>query len=262
MAVRPPAVAAVLRCSIVVAWLAVASASAGAETTLNLGARLSHDSNVNGAPSSGNRQADTALAANATAGWYRALDEARSTYLIGQLGATATAYRRYGNLDHTLLLGNVGLYGQLAPEWTAQLTARLFHLDTQQSTRDAHGRGLTVELKRQLTPQFWVKALADHEHTEARSATFSYSGPTLGVALGWMPREHTFVTAGYSRNRRDFRSTPAFETRTDTFYVEVARRVAKNWYVSGGYAFRDHDSNVGGIGYASHLVSLGLSYSF
>ena len=245
--------------------LGVLSASARAELTFNAGARLSRDNNVNGspdAPTKDNQRSDSYLSVNASVGYFAPLDVAKTLYFVGQVGATTAAYNRFSNLNSSTLLLSAGLYKQLSPAWSVQFTGRGFTLDTRQSTRDSNGLGATFELKNQLSETLWVKGIVDYEDSHADSNTFSYRSPTYGLSLGYLPLKDTFVNVGYSRARREFRSTLPFNTTTNSLYADLTQRLSKNWYLNGGYAFRENDSNIGGTRYTNHVVSVGLSFSF
>ena len=155
-----------------------------------------------------------------------------------------------------------GFYKQLSPDWSGQLTGRGFIRDTRQDARDSGGLGATLEIKRQLGQKLWVKAVADYEDNKADLRAFSYTGQTYGVNFGYLPLQDTFVNFGYSHAKRDFDTASPFRTTTQTVFAEVTQRLAKNWYLNGGYAYRDNDSNVAGTAYTNHVVSLGLNFSY
>lgn len=246
----------------------LAAASAGpaqAEVTLNAGARLSRDNNVNGSPdtpSKANQLSDSFLSLSASAVYFTPLDAAQKSYFIGQVGAFSSVYDKFDNLDTSMLVTSAGLYHQLSPTWSGQVTGRGFIRDTRQEDRDSDGLGVTLEIKKQLGQKVWIKGVADHEDNEANLSTFSYSGETYGVNLGWLPRENTFVNVGYSHSERDFEGTVAFVSKSETLFVELSQRMAKNWYLNLGYAHGDNDSNFAGTAYTNHVVSAGVSFSY
>ncbi len=235
---------------------------AHADITLNAGAKLTYETNVNGAPDKANQQSDTYRTLNASAVYYTPLDLAKTSYFIGQVGALSTAYNRFDNLDNSMVMASAGLYKQLSPAWSGQFTGRGFIRDTQQDARDSTGFGTTLEIKRQLGRTLWVKAIADYEDNKAGLSAFSYTGQAYGVNFGYLPLQDTFVSWGYSHAQRDFNTDPRFETTTQTAFAEVTQRLAKNWYLNGGYAYRHNDSNIAGTAYANHIVSLGLNFSY
>ena len=236
-----------------------------AEFTLNAGARLSHDNNVNGSPDTptkANQRSDTFLTLNASAVYFTALDAAQTSYFIGQVGAVNTTYNKFSNLNNSMLVGSVGLYQQLSPNWSGQITARGFTRETRQSDRNADGYGGTLEIKYQMTPTLWVKAVGDYEDSKANLRTFSYTGDTYGLNLGYLPLKDTFVNVGYSHTTRDFKSAVPFVSKTDSLFAQVSQRVAKNWYLNAGYAYGRNDSNFAGTAYTNHVISVGLSFSY
>ena len=238
---------------------------AQADVTLNAGAKLTHETNVNGSPDTptkANQKSDTYLTLNASAVYYTQLDTAKTSYFIGQVGALTSAYDKFDNLDNTMLVASAGFYKQLSPTWSGQITGRGFTRDTQQSARDADGFGATLEIKNQLSQSLWVKAIADYEDSKANLASFSYTGQTYGVNLGYLPLQNTFLNFGYSHATRDFETASAFSTTTQTLFADVTQRLAKNWYLNGGYAYQDNDSNIAATGYTNHIVSLGLNFSY
>lgn len=238
---------------------------AQADVTLNAGAKLTHETNVNGSPDTptkANQESDTYLTLNASAVYYTPLDAAKSSYFIGQIGAFTSAYDKFDNLNNSMLMASAGFYKQLSPTWSGQITGRGFSRDTQQSTRDANGFGATLEIKNQLSQNLWVKATADYEDSEANLDSFSYTGQTYGMNLGYLPLKDTFVNLGYSHATRDFETTSAFSTTVQTLFAEVSQRLAQNWYLNGGYAYQDNDSNIAATGYTNHIVSLGLNFSY
>lgn len=238
---------------------------AQAEVTFNAGARVSHDNNVNGSPDTptkANQRSDNYLTLNTSAVYFTPLDPAQTRYFIAQLGAMYSAYNIYNNLDSSMLVASAGLWQQLTPTWIGQITARSFARNTQHSTRDSRGYGGTLEVRKQLSDKVWVKGVADYEDNAANLGAYSYTGKTWGVNLGYMPLQDTFVNFGYSHNNRDFKSTAPFNSTSKTLFVEISQRLAKNWYLNGGYAYGDNDSNYAGTAYTNHIVSAGLSFSY
>lgn len=238
---------------------------APAEVNLNAGARLSVDNNVNGSPDSptkSNQRSDGYLSLNASAVYYTPLDAAKTRYFIGQAGAVSAFYNKFNNLDSSMLAASAGLYQQLSPTWSGQVTGRGFIRETEQSARDSDGFGATLEIKKQLSRTVWIKGVADYEDNSADLRSFSYTGETYGAYLGYLPFKDTFLNVGYSHNSRDFESTPSFRSTTQTVFAEVAQRLAKNWYLNGGYAYLDNDSNISGTAYTNHIFSAGVSLSY
>lgn len=241
------------------------AAPAQADVTLNAGAKLTHEINVNGSPDTpikANQKSDNYLTMSASAMYYTPLDVSKTGYFIAQIGALSSAYGKFDNLDNTMLAASAGLYRQLSPSWSGQITGRGFTRDTKQSERDANGFGATLEIKDQLSQRLWIKAIADYEHSTANLDAFSYAGKTYGVSLGCVPLQNTFLNFGYSHASRDFETASAFKTTTQTLFVDVTQRLANNWYLNGGYAYQNNKSNIAGTGYTNHIVSLGLNYSY
>ena len=241
------------------------TAPAQADVTLNAGARLTHETNVNGSPDTptkANQESDTYLTLNASAVYYTPLDTAKTRYFIGQIGALSSAYDKFDNLDNTMLVASAGLYKQLSSAWSGQVTGRGFTRNTKQSERDANGLGATLEIKNQLNQTVWVKGIADYEDSKANLSAYSYTGETYGVNLGYLPLKDTFVNLGYSHATRDFKTTSPFKTTAQTLFADVTQRMAKNWYLNGGYAYQDNDSNFAGTAYTNHIVSLGVNFSY
>lgn len=238
---------------------------AQADVTLNAGAKLTHETNVNGSPdtpTTANQKSDTYLTLNASAVYFTPLDAAKSSYFIGQIGALTSAYDKSDSLDNSMLVASAGFYKQLSPSWSGQVTGRGFMRTTQQSARDADGFGATLEIKNQLSQSVWIKAIADYEDSTANLDAFSYTGESYGVNLGYMPLQNTFINLGYSHATRDFDTASAFSTTTQTLFADVSQRLAKSWYLNGGYAYQDNDSNIASTGYTNHIVSLGLNFSY
>lgn len=245
--------------------LAVLAGSAHAEVTLNAGARASHDNNVNGSPDTptkANQRGDNYLSLNASAVYYTPLDAAKSRYFIGQAGVMSATYNAVTTLNNSGLVATAGLYQQLSTTWSGQATGRGFTRNTRQTARDSDGYGGTLELKKQLSQTVWVKAVADYEDSKANLTTYSYTGNTWGLNLGYLPLKDTFVNLGYSHNKRDFKSTAPFHSTSETLFVELSQRLAKNWFLNGGYAYGDNNSNYAGTAYTSHVVSAGVSLSY
>lgn len=250
---------------IVAGALTLLVGSAHAEVTLNAGARLSHDNNVNGSPDTptkANQRGDNYLSLNASAVYFTPLDAAKTRYFIGQVGAMSSAYNAFTSLNNSGLVATAGLYQQLSSTWSGQVTGRGFTRYTRQTERDSDGYGGTLELKKQLSQTVWVKAVADYEDSKANLTTYSYTGNTWGVNLGYLPLQDTFVNLGYSHNKRDFKSAAPFNSTSKTLFVEVSQRLAKNWFLNGGYAYGDNNSNYAGTAYTNHVVSVGVSFSY
>jgi hypothetical protein len=245
--------------------LAALAGPARAEVTFNAGAKLSYDNNVNGSPDTptkANQKSDNYLSLNASAVYFTPLDSAQTSYFIGQIGAFSSAYNKFDNLDSSMLVASAGIYQQLSPTWSGQVTGRSFTRDTKQTERDSNGFGGTLEIKNQLSQTVWVKGIADYEDSKANFGTFSYTGETYGVNLGYLPLKDTFVVLGYSHATRDFKTTVPFRTTAQTLFADVTQRLAKNWYLNGGYAYLKNDSNIAGTAYTNHIVSVGLNFSY
>lgn len=247
------------------ALLAALPVSAQADITFNAGARMSHDNNVNGSPDTptkANQLSDNYLSLNTSAVYFTPLDAAQTRYFIGQVGAFSSSYNKFGNLNSSMLVASTGLWQQLSPIWSGQVTGRGFTRSTKQSDRDSSGFGGTLEIKNQLSPTLWVKGVADYEDSKANLGTFSYTGKTYGVNMGYQPREKTFFNLGYSQAVRDFKSLAPFRATTQTLFADASQQLAKNWYLNVGYAFARNDSNVAGTAYTNHMLSAGLSFSY
>lgn len=245
--------------------LAALSDPAQAEVTLNAGVSLSHDNNVNGSPdlpTKANQRSDNYQSLNASAVYYTPLDAAQTRYFIGQVGAFSSVYNTYTNLNNTGVVASAGLYQQLSSTWSGQVTGRGFTRNTRQNERNSDGLGGTLEIKKQLTQTVWVKGVADYEDNAANLSSYSYTGKTYGVYLGYLPLKDTFVNAGYSQNNLDFKSAALFRTSTQTLFVSVSQRLAKNWYLNGSYAAMNNDSNYAGTAYTNHVLSVGVSCSY
>lgn len=252
------------RLSVVITALMFA-APVCAEVTLNAGARLSHENNVNGSPDSpskANQVGDYSLALSASAVYFTPLDAAQTDYFIGQIGVLATQYDKFNNLDNSMVMASVGYYKQLSDTWSGQVTGRAFGRDTRQHARDSNGFGATLEIKKQMTEKVWLKAVADYEDSRANLTSFSNSGATYGVNLGYLPEKDTFINLGYSQGKRDYKSVAPFVSKSEMLFVEATQRLAKNWYLSVGYAFQDNNSNIAGTAYTNHIVSAGLNFSY
>lgn len=240
------------------------SPKANAELTLNAGLRQIYERNVNGAPdtSKDNQLRDTHTNLSASAVYYTTLGEGNSTYFIGQVGAQSSYYHRYSNLHNSMANASVGLYKQFSSAWSGQFTGRGYTRETRQRARDANGWGTTLELKNQLTPTVWVKGVADYENSDANASYFSYTAQTLGLSLGYLPWQNTFINVGFSEVKRDFNTAIAFHTTTHTLFTEVSQKLAKNWYVTGSYAYQNNESNIANTAYTNQILSLGVAFSY
>ena len=241
---------------------ALASAGAQAEVTLNAGLKLTNESNINGSPVKSARLSDNYTTLNASAVYYTPLDSAQTTYFIGQVGALASAYSKYDSLDNTALIASAGLYRQFSSSWSGQVTGRGFNRDTKQNDRDSTGWGTTLEVKNQLTPTVWIKGVADYENSKANLRPFSYTAQTMGLSVGFLPLQNTFASLGYSHNTRKFDTAAVFKTTSQTYFVDVTQRLAKNWYLNGAYAYQDNDSNIARTDYTNHILSAAINFSF
>ena len=241
------------------------AAPAQAEFTFNAGAKVSHDNNVNGSPdepTKANQVSDSYLTLSASAVYFTPLNVAQTSYFIGQVGAFSSAYNKFNNLNSSMLVASAGLYQQFSPTWSGQVTGRGFTRSTRQSDRDSNGYGGTFEIKNQFSETVWVKGIADYEDSNANLGAFSYGGKTYGLHLGYLPIKDTFVILGYSHTTRDFKSATPFVSKSKTLFAEVTQRIAKNWYLNGGYAYGRNDSNILGTAYTNHTVSVGVNFSY
>lgn len=238
---------------------------AHADFTINAGAKLSYESNVNGSPDSPtktNQRSDHYGTLSASAVYYTPLDAAQTRYFIGQVGALSSNYNKFSSLDTTMLMASAGFYQQLSPTWSGLVTGRGFNRDTQQNERDSDGLGATLEIKNQLSPTLWIKGIADYEDNKANLDAYSYTGQTYGVNMGYQPLQDTFASFGYSHAKREFKTTGSFNTTAQTLFADLTQRLAKNWYLNGGYAYQDNDSNIAGTAYTNHIVSVGVNFSY
>lgn len=235
---------------------------AQAEITLNAGVRQSYQANLNGSTIKTNEKDDTYTGLSASMVYYTALDDARSVYFISNLGAQKTMFQKYDFLDSTAANLGLGLYKQLAPRWSAQLTGRGFMRDMQQKERDSNGWGTSAELKHQLTHTLWVKGVADYEDSKANLKAYNYTGKTVGVQAGAVPFKNTFVNIGYNHAKRDFDTATKFTTTTNMVFADVSQRLWEKVYLSGSYAFMRNSSNIEGTAYKDQIASLGLSVSY
>ena len=236
-----------------------------ADVTLNAGAKMSAESNVNGSPdqpTTANQLKDSYRVLSASAVYFTPIDAANTSYFISQAGANSSAYSKYNTLDNSSLMASVGLYQQLSSSWSGTVTGRGFTRTTQQDARNAKGSGATLEIKNQLNETVWVKGIADYEGSKANLNSYSYTGNTYGLNLGYMPLKDTFFNLGYNHTTRDFKTTSPFQSTTKTLFAEVTQRIAKNWYINGGYALQNNDSNFAGSAYTNNIVSLGLNFSY
>src|ERR1035437_8113122 len=88
------------------AALVVLAGSAYAEVTFNAGATLSNDNNVNGSPDTptkANQLSDNFLALSASSVYFTPLNVVKTSYFIGQIGAFASLYKKYKNLNSSKL---------------------------------------------------------------------------------------------------------------------------------------------------------------
>lgn len=245
--------------------LLLLAAHAHAETTINAGVRLSHDSNVNGSPdtpSKNNQRSDTYLTTSASAVYFTPLDKERTNYFIGQVGALFSRYHNYTNLNNSTLMASAGLYRQLSPKWSGQLTGRGFVRETRQDDRNSSGYGATLEIKRQMSDKVWLKGIVDYEDSSANLRTFSNTGTTYGLNLGYLPKKDRFINLGVSKSDRNFKSVTPFSSKSTVWFIDGTEKISKNWYLNLGYAYADNDSNFAGTAYTSHVVSAGLSFSY
>lgn len=245
--------------------LATLAGTAQAEVNLNAGVRLSQDDNVNGtpdAPPSVNKRSATYTSLNGSAVYFTPLNVEKTRYFIGQVGAMTTSYNAYSNLNSSALILSAGLYQKLSETWSGQIMGRGFSRYTQQTTRDSTGYGGTFELKKQMTKTVWVKGVLDYEDSAANLSTYSNTGKTWGLNLGYLPLEDTFINLGYSHSGHDFKTATPFSSTSKTLFIEASQRLAKNWYLNGGYASMNNDSNIAGTAYTNHVLSVGVSCSY
>lgn len=239
--------------------------AAQADVTLNAGAKMSFESNVNGSPdqpTTANQLKDSYRVLSASAVYFTPLDAEKSSYFIGQVGANSSAYSKYSSLDNSSLMASVGLYQQLSSSWSGTVTGRGFSRTTKQDERNAKGGGATLEIKNQLNETVWVKGTADYESSNANLGSYSNTAKTYGLSLGYMPLNDTFLNLGYNNAIRDYKTTSPFQSTTQMLFADMTQRIAKNWYLNGGYAYQKNDSNIAGSAYTDNIVSLGLSFSY
>lgn len=247
---------------IVVATLIGMPIASQAEMTLNVGAKATHESNVNGSPFKESQLSDSYLTLNGSATYYTPLDRAARTYFIGQAAAAVSAYRRFESLNNSALILSSGVYHQLSPAWSVQGMARVFGRDTKQDERDARGVGGSVELKNQLTQNLWLKGFLDHEKSKAGLASYSYDAASYGITGGYLLTKDIFMTAGHSRGTRTFETVSPFITRTNTTYADITQKLGDRMFLNAGFGHQRNRSNIPGTAYSNNIFSVGLTYSY
>lgn len=255
---------AIASTALLIGGLALAG-TAQADGTLNASAKMSFESNVNGSPdtpTTANQLSDSYRVLSASGVYFTPLDAEKTSYFIGQVGANSSTYSKYSSLDNSSLMASAGLYQQLSSTWSGTMTGRGFTRTTRQDARNSNGGGVTLEIKNQLGESVWVKGIADYEKSMANLESYSNTGRTYGVNLGYMPVKNTFLNLGYSHAMRNFKTDTPFDTTTQTLFADVTLQLAKNWYLYGGYARQKNDSNVAGTAYTNNIASLGLSFSY
>lgn len=236
-----------------------------AEVTLNAGLRFTHETNVNGSPdkpSKDNQLSDNSATLSASAVYYTPVDSARSAYFVGTVGAMASSYNRYDQLNNSAIYGVAGLFKQFAPGLTGQASLRLFDRQTRQDERDSDGWGSTVELSKHFSKALWLKGVLDYENSNANLSSFGYDANSIGLVAGYSITDGTLLTVGTNYTKRRYDTNVAFNTKSTVLYGDVTQRVAKNWYVTGSYAYQDNDSNIAGTGYTNQVISLAVNFSY
>ncbi len=233
-----------------------------ADVIVNAGLASTYESNVNGAPTSTGLGSDSYTTLNASAQYYTPLDNAKSTYFIGQIGALTSKYNSYSNLDNTEAIASAGVYRQLTSTWSGQLSARGFDLHVQQNGLDARGTGTTLQIKNQLTSNLWLQGVADYEDSRADLSSYGYAGTTLGMNVGYLPWQNTFVNAGYNHISRNFDTAVAFNTTTQAYFLTATQQLTQNWYLNGTYTYQDNTSNIAGTAYKDQILSLAINFSY
>lgn len=242
--------------------MGVAVGSAQAEVAFNAGVRTGYDSNVNGVGRDDDEEADRFVSAASSLVYYTALDAAKTTYFVGQVGAISNRYDRYDILDNSAFILSGGLYRQLNVDWSGQISVRGGQRQTEHSSRDTDSVGFTLEIKNQLTPQLWVKLVGDIEDANAQLDYFSYTGTSVGLTLGYRLLANTFVNGGYTYTERDFDTVADFETKTDTYFVEAVQRLSEQWYLNASYVTKDNRSNVAATDYDNHMMAVGINFNY
>ena len=240
---------------------ALVSAGAQAEATFNAGLKSTGESNINGATVKANELSDRYTTLNASGVYYTALDSEKTSYFIGQVGASSNKYSTYTGLDNSSVGASVGLYQQLTRSWSAQLTGRGFSRSTEQTARDSKGWGSTLEIKNQLSATVWIKGVADYESSKANLNSNDNTGNTLGLSMGFLPLENTFASLGFNQNKRDF-TLSSFKTTSNTYYVDLTQRLTKNWYLNGAYAMQDNSNNASDLSSKNNILSAAINLSF
>ncbi len=235
---------------------------ANADIVVNAGLGTTYESNVNGAPTSTGLGSDTYTTLNASAQYFTPLDESKSTYFIGQFGALASKYNTFSNLDNTEAIASAGIYKQFNSSWSGELSGRGFDLHVQQNGLDARGEGTTLLVKNQLTSDLWLQGVADYEDSRADLSSYGYAGTTLGMNLGYLPWQNTFVNTGYNHISRNFDTAVGFTTTTQAYFVNVVQQLTKNWFLNGTYTYQDNTSNIAGTAYKDQILSLAINFSY
>ena len=237
------------------------SAAAQADTTFNAGLKTTSESNINGATVQANELSDRYTTLNASGVYYTALDSEKTSYFIGQVGASSNKYSTYTGLDSSSVGASAGLYQQLTQSWSAQLTGRGFGRSTTNPDRDSKGWGSTLEIKNQLSTTVWIKGVADYESTKANLNSNDNTGNTLGLSMGFLPLENTFASLGFNQNKRNF-TLSSFKTTSNTYYVDLTQRISKILYLNFAYAMQNNSNSASDLSSKNNILSAAINLSF
>jgi len=126
-----------------------------------------------------------------------------------------------------MVVASVGYYKQLSETWSGQVTGARLRTRYPAACARLQRFGATLEIKKQMTEKVWLKAVADYEDSRANLTSFSNSGATYGVNLGYLPEKDTFINLGYSQGKRDYKSVAPFVSKSEMLFVEATQRLAK-----------------------------------
>ena len=227
---------------------------------LDVGASGTYEDNIFGSTTDANKEGDYATTVSATIGGHTEVVR-RTTYLFLKGGGASTSYDKYPLLDATIGYLSAGVYQKMGDVLSVQVTAKGRDKDFEGTTSDSTSLGGSLELKQQLTRNFWIKEAYEYEKSDANLNLLDYVGQTAGVWAGIRTTPDTFLGIGYSYLLRKNEITD-FETTSQTISGSIAWRMVSKIYANAGYDRQVNDSDTPGTKYYNNSYTVGLSYSY
>jgi len=240
-------------------WLFAASGASG-EVNASVDLKGTYEDNIIGSAADIGKDGDYYSALTASLGGYHGIGA--NTYLFLKGDAGGYLYSKYTDLNATVVGINGGVYKDFTDRVAAQLTLKGKKKEFKDSRRSSVAYGGSLEVKEQVSPEFWLKQGYEFEKNDADDALFTYRGHFFGAWAGYMVFPKTTLTGGYSYLSLKYEEPSNFRDEFHTVSFGVSMELLKKVHLYGNYSRQFINSSVSEKGRTNNIYTLGLLYGF